>query len=95
MATHMRTMLAVIFYLNFGGFLCIHDQVIELHLNFNVRLVTTCYFYVGYDGSANEWEDYNRYVNQEGLDVTPVSSGDVWGMCRLYLQSFSYFLIVN
>lgn len=45
-------------------------------MNLNVTSSINMYLYVGYDGSANEWEDYSRYVNQEGLDVTPVSSYD-------------------
>ncbi|XP_072987542.1 YTH domain-containing protein ECT4-like [Typha latifolia] len=27
------------------------------------------YYYGGYDGSANEWEDYSRYVNHEGVEM--------------------------
>ncbi|KAI3461911.1 hypothetical protein Pfo_018574 [Paulownia fortunei] len=32
---------------------------------------STAYYYSGYDGSANEWEDYTRYVNQDGVEMTP------------------------
>lgn len=29
---------------------------------------------VGYDGTGNEWgEDYSRYLNPEGVDMTSVS----------------------
>ncbi|XP_009799895.1 YTH domain-containing protein ECT4 isoform X2 [Nicotiana sylvestris] len=38
---------------------------------------TLCYvpngypsYYYGYDGSGNEWEDYTRYVNPEGVEMT-------------------------
>ncbi|KAL3616383.1 hypothetical protein CASFOL_039773 [Castilleja foliolosa] len=34
------------------------------------------YYYGGYDGSANDWEDYTRYVNQEGVEMTPGVYGD-------------------
>ncbi|XP_016579321.1 YTH domain-containing protein ECT4 isoform X2 [Capsicum annuum] len=30
---------------------------------------STAYYY-GYDGSGNEWEDYSRYVNSDGVDMT-------------------------
>ncbi|KAJ8574026.1 hypothetical protein K7X08_010537 [Anisodus acutangulus] len=35
---------------------------------------STAYYY-GYDGSGNEWEDYSRYVNLEGVEM-PGAYGD-------------------
>ncbi|PIN05579.1 putative high-glucose-regulated protein [Handroanthus impetiginosus] len=37
---------------------------------------STAYYFSGYDGSANEWEDYGRYVNQDGVEMTPGVYGD-------------------
>ncbi|GFP95647.1 yth domain-containing family protein 2 [Phtheirospermum japonicum] len=34
------------------------------------------YYFGGYDGSANDWEDYTRYVNSEGVEMTPGVYGD-------------------
>lgn len=28
------------------------------------------YYYGGYDGTANDWDDYSRYVNPDGVDMT-------------------------
>lgn len=33
-------------------------------------------YYGSYDGSANEWEDYARYVNQDGVEMNPGVYGD-------------------
>ena len=27
----------------------------------------------GYDGTTNEWEDYSRYMNPEGVEMSAVS----------------------
>lgn len=32
-----------------------------------------CNFLAGYDGSGNEWDDYSRYVNPDGVEITSVS----------------------
>ncbi|KAJ6796437.1 YTH domain-containing family protein 2-like [Iris pallida] len=37
------------------------------------------YFYGGYDGSAHEWgEDYSRYMNPDGVEMSPGIYGDVY-----------------
>ncbi|KAL8099411.1 YTH domain-containing protein ECT4 [Apium graveolens] len=28
------------------------------------------YYYGGYDGTANDWDDYSRYMNPDGVDMT-------------------------
>ena len=28
------------------------------------------YYYGGYDGTTNEWEDYSRYMNLEGVEMS-------------------------
>ena len=28
------------------------------------------YYYGGYDGTTNEWEDYSRYMNPEGVEMS-------------------------
>lgn len=30
---------------------------------------TSTTYYYGYDGSCNEWEDYPRYVNSDGVEM--------------------------
>lgn len=30
-------------------------------------------FIAGYDGTGNEWDDYSRYVNSEGVEMTSAS----------------------
>ncbi|KAF1888057.1 hypothetical protein Lal_00024069 [Lupinus albus] len=37
---------------------------------------STAYYYGGYNGTSNEWEDYSRYLNPEGVDVTSGIYGD-------------------
>ncbi|KAJ0982552.1 hypothetical protein J5N97_010807 [Dioscorea zingiberensis] len=32
---------------------------------------STAYYYGGYEGLVNEWEDYPRYVNPDGVEVPP------------------------
>lgn len=34
-----------------------------------------CNFLVGYDGAGNEWDDYSRYVNSDGVEMPSVSIG--------------------
>lgn len=31
----------------------------------------TAYYYGGYDGTCNEWDNYSRYVNQDGAEMPP------------------------
>ncbi|TKY45654.1 YTH domain-containing family protein 2 [Spatholobus suberectus] len=37
---------------------------------------STAYYYGGYDGTGNEWDDYSRYVNSEGVEMTSGVYGD-------------------
>uniref|UniRef100_A0A0E0CVF0 YTH domain-containing family protein n=1 Tax=Oryza meridionalis TaxID=40149 RepID=A0A0E0CVF0_9ORYZ len=37
------------------------------------------YYYGGYDGSVSEWDDYPRYVNPDGVEITPAVYGDIYG----------------
>ncbi|XP_037426122.1 YTH domain-containing protein ECT4-like isoform X6 [Triticum dicoccoides] len=37
------------------------------------------YYYGGYDGTMSEWDEYTRYVNQDGVEVTPAVYGDIYG----------------
>lgn len=30
-------------------------------------------FFAGYDGTGNDWEDYPRYVNPDGVEMNSVS----------------------
>lgn len=42
-----------------------------LYLTLNVYpLLNSCF--VGYEGAGNEWDDYSRFVNQDGVDMTSV-----------------------
>ena len=34
------------------------------------------YYYGGYDGTTNEWEDYSRYMNPEGVEMSAGVYGD-------------------
>lgn len=44
--------------------------------------------FVGYDATGNEWDDYSRYVNPEGVDMSSVSF-------FLFLLSNLFFLIFD
>uniref|UniRef100_A0ACD5WQU7 Uncharacterized protein n=1 Tax=Avena sativa TaxID=4498 RepID=A0ACD5WQU7_AVESA len=37
------------------------------------------YYYGGYDGTVSEWDEYPRYVNQDGVEVAPAVYGDIYG----------------
>jgi hypothetical protein len=37
---------------------------------------SAAYYYGGYDGNHNDWEDFTRYVNQDGVEMTPGVYGD-------------------
>ncbi|XP_072971630.1 YTH domain-containing protein ECT4-like [Typha angustifolia] len=39
---------------------------------------STAYFYGGYDGSINEWDDYSRYVSPDGMEMPPGVYGDMY-----------------
>ncbi|KAJ0730259.1 putative YTH domain-containing protein [Helianthus annuus] len=36
------------------------------------------YYYGGYDGTANDWDNYSRYVNPDGVDMTHGVYGDMY-----------------
>lgn len=31
------------------------------------------HLFLGYGGTGNEWEEYSRYINPEGVEMPPVS----------------------
>ncbi|KAJ7955452.1 evolutionarily conserved C-terminal region 2 [Quillaja saponaria] len=37
---------------------------------------STAYYYGGYDGTGNEWDDYSRYMSPEGVEMTSGVYGD-------------------
>lgn len=37
---------------------------------------STAYYYGGYDGTTNEWDDYSRYVNPDGVEMSHGVYGD-------------------
>ncbi|KAL0436760.1 UNVERIFIED_CONTAM: YTH domain-containing protein ECT2 [Sesamum radiatum] len=49
---------------------------------------STAYYYGGYDGTTNEWEDYTRYVNQDGVEMTPGVYGDNGSL--MYHHGYGY-----
>ena len=49
---------------------------------------STAYYYGGYDGTGNEWDDYSRYVNTEGVDMTSGVYGDNGSL--LYHHGYGY-----
>ncbi|KAL6511538.1 hypothetical protein OROMI_034701 [Orobanche minor] len=49
----------------------------------------SAYYYSGsYDGSANDWDDYTRYVNSDGVEMTPGVYGDNGSL--LYHHGYGY-----
>jgi len=36
------------------------------------------YYYGGYDGTANDWDNYSRYVNPDGVDMSHGVYGDMY-----------------
>ncbi|XP_027348504.1 YTH domain-containing protein ECT4-like [Abrus precatorius] len=49
---------------------------------------STAYYYGGYDGTGNEWDDYSRYVNPEGVDMTSGVYGENGSV--LYHHGYGY-----
>ncbi|XP_022754373.1 uncharacterized protein LOC111302799 isoform X2 [Durio zibethinus] len=57
---------------------------------------TVCYlpsgypsaFYYGFDGTGNEWDEYSRYVNPEGVDMTSGVYGDNGSL--MYHHGYGY-----
>ncbi|KAI3450925.1 hypothetical protein Pfo_007590 [Paulownia fortunei] len=47
---------------------------------------STAYYYGGYDG--NEWEDYTRYMNPDGVEMTPGAYGDNGSL--MYHHGYGY-----
>ncbi|KVH90942.1 YTH domain-containing family protein 3-like [Cynara cardunculus var. scolymus] len=37
---------------------------------------STAYYYGGYDGTTTDWDEYSRYVNSDGVDMTQGVYGD-------------------
>ncbi|XP_075515920.1 YTH domain-containing protein ECT4-like [Primulina tabacum] len=46
------------------------------------------YYYSGYDGSANDWDEYNRFVNPDGSEISAGVYGD--NASLLYHHGYSY-----
>lgn len=54
---------------------------IFFYINIYARIYLVFFFYdislhapsVGYDGTGNDWEDYARYMNAEGVEMPHVS----------------------
>ncbi|KAJ4724010.1 evolutionarily conserved C-terminal region 2 [Melia azedarach] len=49
---------------------------------------STAYYYGGYDGNVGEWEEYSRYVSQEGVDMTSGVYGDNGSL--MYHHGYGY-----
>ncbi|XP_057953259.1 YTH domain-containing protein ECT2-like [Malania oleifera] len=49
---------------------------------------STAYYYGGYEGAANEWDDYSRYVNPEGVEMPPGVYGDNGSL--MYHHGYGY-----
>ncbi|KAG4391358.1 hypothetical protein GLYMA_05G166600v4 [Glycine max] len=49
---------------------------------------STAYYYGGYDGTGNEWDEYSRYVNSEGVEMTSGVYGDNGSL--LYHHGYGY-----
>lgn len=48
----------------------------------------TSYYYGGYDGTGNDWDDYSRYMNQEGVEVPHGVYGDNGSL--MYHHGYGY-----
>ncbi|KAJ4970073.1 hypothetical protein NE237_003172 [Protea cynaroides] len=49
---------------------------------------STAYYYGGYDGSINEWDEYPRYVNPDGVEMSPGVYGDNGSL--MYHHGYGY-----
>ncbi|KAJ4979035.1 hypothetical protein NE237_009815 [Protea cynaroides] len=49
---------------------------------------STAYYYGGYDGSVNEWDEYPRYVNPDGVEMSPGVYGDNGSL--MYHHGYGY-----
>lgn len=49
---------------------------------------STAYYYGGYDGPINEWDDYPRYVNPDGVEMPPGVYGDNGSL--MYHHGYGY-----
>ncbi|KAF5937304.1 hypothetical protein HYC85_024810 [Camellia sinensis] len=49
---------------------------------------STAYYYGSYDGTGNEWDDYPRYVNPEGVEMPPGVYGDNGSL--MYHHGYGY-----
>ncbi|PNY08947.1 cipk1 interacting protein ect2 [Trifolium pratense] len=47
------------------------------------------YYYGGYDGTASDWDDYSRYMNPDGVDLTAGVYGDN-GSSLVYHHGYGY-----
>ncbi|KAA8542954.1 hypothetical protein F0562_024106 [Nyssa sinensis] len=49
---------------------------------------STPYYYGGYDGTTNEWDDYSRYLNPDGVEMPTGVFGDNGSL--MYHHGFGY-----
>ncbi|KDO54489.1 hypothetical protein CISIN_1g005158mg [Citrus sinensis] len=49
---------------------------------------STAFYYGGYDGNVGEWDDYTRYVSQDGVDMTSGVYGDNGSL--MYHHGYGY-----
>jgi hypothetical protein len=49
---------------------------------------STAYYYGGYDGAGNEWDDYSRYVNSDGVEMPSGVYGDNGSL--MYHHGYGY-----
>ncbi|XP_043692095.1 YTH domain-containing protein ECT2-like [Telopea speciosissima] len=49
---------------------------------------STTYYYGGYDGPINEWDDYSRYVNPDGVEMSPGVYGENGSL--MYHHGYGY-----
>ncbi|XP_042517804.1 YTH domain-containing protein ECT4-like [Macadamia integrifolia] len=49
---------------------------------------STAYYYGGYDGPINEWDDYSRYVNPDGVEMSPGVYGENGSL--MYHHGYGY-----
>lgn len=61
-------------------------------MNFALLFMTCLFVNLGYDGTCNEWDDYSRYMNQDGVEMPPVSFSvppQHFSLCILVLYSWT------
>ncbi|CAK9155037.1 unnamed protein product, partial [Ilex paraguariensis] len=49
---------------------------------------STAYYYGGYDGTSNKWDDYARFFSPDGVEMTPGAYGDNGSL--MYHHGYGY-----